>query len=480
MRICILAEGCYPYVVGGVSSWVQMLMTGLPEHEFVIYSVGAEAKDRGKFKYKLPENCVGVEEAFLDEILSLRGSEMMENILTGEEQQTLYEFVSGKRAVPLKRLAEIFHYGRWKSPLAVFMSSDFFDIIVRIYREEYNNLPFTDFFWTMRSMLLPLFYLLQQKLPEADVYHSVATGYCGVIGAMAATIYNKPYMITEHGIYSREREAEIIKSDWAKPDFKGVWIRYFYYLARISYHAANRLYTLFEHNGQIAADLGCAPEKINIVPNGVHMDRFTHIPELVDHGGPITIGAVVRVVPIKDILTLLRAFAIVKREMQDAQLVVMGGLEEDPDYVAVCHRTVRMLGLEDVTFTGSVPVAEYLPKMDILVLSSISEGQPLAVLEGFSAHRPYVTTDVGCCRELIYGDSNDTLGTAGAVVAPMDYESMAYEILRLARSYELRRSMAAVGFARTQAHYTYEQFIDAYRIAYERERKEGAHGGRRI
>ena len=480
MRICLLAEGCYPYVVGGVSSWVQMLMTGLPEHEFIIYSVGAEAKDRGKFKYKLPENCLGVEESFLDEILNLRASDMLEDILNAEEQQILYEFVRGERDVPLKYLAEIFQHGRWKSPLAVFMSSDFFDIIVRIYREEYNNLPFTDFFWTMRSMLLPLFYLLQQKLPEADVYHSVATGYCGVIGAMAATVYQKPYIITEHGVYSREREAEIIKSNWVKTDFKGIWIRYFYYLARLSYTSANHLYTLFRHNGKIAEDLGCAPEKINIVPNGVHMERFTNIPELTDHGGPITIGAVVRVVPIKDILTLLRAFAVVKRERPDARLVVMGGLEEDPEYVAVCHRTVRMLGLEDVTFTGSVPVAEYLPQMDILVLSSISEGQPLAVLEGFSAHRPYVTTDVGCCRELIYGDVDDDLGTAGAVVAPMDYEAMAYEILRLARSYELRRSMAAVGFARTQAHYTYEQFIDAYRNAYEQTAKEGAHGRRRI
>ena len=480
MRICILAEGSYPYVVGGVSSWIQMLMTGLPEYEFIVYAIGAEAKDRGKFKYKLPENCLGVEETFLDEILSLRAAQMREGILTGEDQQTLYELVRGKRDVPLARLAEIFRYGRWSSPLAVFMSSDFFDIIVRVYRESYNNLPFTDFFWTMRSMLLPLFFLLQQKLPEADVYHSVATGYCGVIGGMAATVCQKPFIITEHGIYSREREAEIIKSDWAKTDFKGVWIRYFYYLARLSYQTAGRLYTLFEHNGQIAADLGCAPEKIRIVPNGVHMERFAHIPPLTDHGGPIRIGAVVRVVPIKDILTLLRAFAIVKRTLPDAQLVIMGGLEEDPDYVAVCHRTVRMLGLEDVTFTGSVPVAEYLPQMDIMVLSSISEGQPLAVLEGFSAHRPYVTTDVGCCRELIYGDSTDTCGTAGAVVAPMDYEAMAHEIVRLARSYELRREMAAVGFARTKARYTYAQFIDAYRAAYETAVKEGAHGGRRI
>ena len=91
-----------------------------------------------------------------------------------------------------------------------------------------------------------------------------------------------------------------------------------------------------------------------------------------------------------------------------------------------------------------------------------------------------MTTDVGCCRELIYGDSNDTYGTAGAVVAPMDYEAMAHEILRLARSYELRRDMAEVGFARTQAYYTYEQFIEAYRRAYEIEAKEAGHGRRRV
>jgi len=168
MRICLLAEGSYPYVVGGVSSWIQMLMEGLPEHEFVVYTIGAEMKDRGKFKFKLPANCVGIEEVFLDEILSLRASDMLEGILTHDDCQALYELVRGERDIPLKRLLEVFAYGRWKSPLAVFMSSDFFDVIVRVYREQYENLPFTDFFWTMRSMLLPLFYLLQQKLPEAD------------------------------------------------------------------------------------------------------------------------------------------------------------------------------------------------------------------------------------------------------------------------------------------------------------------------
>ena len=72
MRICILSEGSYPYVVGGVSSWVQMLMSGILEHEFSVYSIGAEQKDRGNFKYEFPQNFHGIQEEFLDEILGQR------------------------------------------------------------------------------------------------------------------------------------------------------------------------------------------------------------------------------------------------------------------------------------------------------------------------------------------------------------------------------------------------------------------------
>lgn len=42
MRICLIAEGCYPYVAGGVSTWVQQLIQGMPEHTFVICTIGAE------------------------------------------------------------------------------------------------------------------------------------------------------------------------------------------------------------------------------------------------------------------------------------------------------------------------------------------------------------------------------------------------------------------------------------------------------
>ena len=70
---------------------------------------------------------------------------------------------------------------------------------------------------------------------------------------------------------------------------------------------------------------------------------------------------------------------------------------------------------------------------------------------------------------MIYGDSHDHLGKAGAVVAPMDFEAMAHEILRLADDFPLRRHMGLVGYERVKTYYTYDKFIDSYRKIYEKE-----------
>lgn len=49
MRICMVAEGCYPYAVGGVSSWVHSMIRSFPEHEFVILAIVSSRDMRGKF-----------------------------------------------------------------------------------------------------------------------------------------------------------------------------------------------------------------------------------------------------------------------------------------------------------------------------------------------------------------------------------------------------------------------------------------------
>ena len=54
--ICIIAEGSYPYVVGGVSSWIHQLIKGHPEKDFKILSILPSEKDSAEIRYELPEN----------------------------------------------------------------------------------------------------------------------------------------------------------------------------------------------------------------------------------------------------------------------------------------------------------------------------------------------------------------------------------------------------------------------------------------
>lgn len=49
MRICLILEGCYPYIFGGVSTWMHQYINEMKEHEFVLWVIGANAKDKGKF-----------------------------------------------------------------------------------------------------------------------------------------------------------------------------------------------------------------------------------------------------------------------------------------------------------------------------------------------------------------------------------------------------------------------------------------------
>ena len=67
MKICFILEGCYPYVYGGVSTWVNQYILSKPECEFTLLTIGANKKDRHKFVYDIPKNVVEVQEIFLDE-----------------------------------------------------------------------------------------------------------------------------------------------------------------------------------------------------------------------------------------------------------------------------------------------------------------------------------------------------------------------------------------------------------------------------
>ncbi|MBC7332878.1 MAG: GT4 family glycosyltransferase PelF [Actinobacteria bacterium] len=472
MKICLLLEGSYPYVTGGVSTWAQMLIRNMGDFGFILYTIGAEEKYRSKYKYSLPGNVLEIHEIFLDEMVRERGRYGTRYRLTEDISASLRALMTGD-TVNWESIFEFVAKRRMKSELDFFMSRDFFDVLKGAYADKFKSVPFTEFFWTVRSMLVPLFFILNRMVPEADIYHSASNGYAGIVGAFGKYLYDKPFLLTEHGIYLREREEEIIKSGWAKPYFKDMWIRFFRNLCGCVYDYADQVFTLFEKNRDIEVELGCDKDKIRIVPNGIDVKELekevnNSVPaaEVRRNGlGFINIGSITRVVPIKDIKTMIYSFNQVKRAVPNARFFIMGPTDEDEEYFHECVRLVERLDLNDVLFTGRVDIKKYIGEIDILVLTSISEGQPFVILEGMACKKPFVCTDVGGCKELLYG-RDDEFGRAGFIVPIMDVDKISRAIIRLCEDTDLRLEMGENGYRRVSSIYSAERCIETYRNIY--------------
>ena len=107
-------------------------------------------------------------------------------------------------------------------------------------------------------------------------------------------------------------------------------------------------------------------------------------------------------------------------------------------------------------------IVPWLTRCDFTILTSISEGQPLAVLESLAAGRPCVTTDVGCCRDLLEGTSYDAFGRAGLCEPPMHPQALADAMELLCIRRDLRLEMGEVGQKRILTQFVHEDMIRRY------------------
>ena len=468
MKICIIAEGSYPYITGGVSSWVNTLIQNMDMYEFVIYAIAPEEKSRGNFKYDLPDNVSDVHEVFLDSWKNEPVVKQSRLKFSDSERETIKDLILGG-TFDWDYMFNIIEQKKVNAVQDFLLSRDFFDIVYQAYVESYSQTPFTEFFWTMRSLLLPLFHIMKHDIPKADVYHAPSTGYAGIVGSLAKRRYGKPLIITEHGIYTREREIEIIKATWMKNYYKNMWIEFFYNLSRCSYGYADRVITLFNRNKEVEITLGCSENIISIIPNGVDYETFSKLAEVEPVRKPnikYSVGAIVRVVPIKDIKTMISAFALVKHELPETEFVIIGPIDEDDDYYNECIQLVADLRLEDITFTGKADVKSYIPHSDLFVLSSISEGQPLSILETMACGKPNIATDVGSCKEVLYGEA-DRLGKCGIIVPIMDYVTLSKSIIKLLRDEPLRKEMGEIAMQRIDNYFRREMMVNSYIDIYE-------------
>jgi len=206
-----------------------------------------------------------------------------------------------------------------------------------------------------------------------------------------------------------------------------------------------------------------------VIPNGIDFDRYAEVARA-DKGRKPTVALIGRVVPIKDVKTFIRAVAVVKREVPDVEALVLGPEDEDPAYAGECRDLVRILGLEGtLRFMGRQNLADWLGRIDALALTSVSEAQPLVILEGGAAGVPTVATDVGACREMLEGrrDEAEKLGPGGEITALADPAATSRALVRLLRDKAWHARCAAAIKRRVELYYNKKAVDGLYRTLYE-------------
>jgi glycosyltransferase involved in cell wall biosynthesis len=479
--VCLIVEGCYPYVPGGVSGWIDWLLRTQGNTSFQVVVLWPKPTSQPP-RYALPPNVTALHHLYLQDF----GAEPVKRLPLpsgmDELASALGDLMAHGGRHHLTRVGAALDQTRHGLSLPVLFNSPLaWDIARRSYEAEMPYGSFLHYFWAWRALLGGLLATIEFPLPPAKVYHTISTGYAGVLAARAARETGRPALLTEHGIYTNERRIELLMADWvadtidkghaiadARFDLRDMWVRAFEAYARTCYECCTEVITLYEDNQHAQRLLGARPDHLRVIANGIPLKRFAGLAKARETDRP-TVALIGRVVPIKDVKTFITAAALLRERVPDLCALILGPTDEDPAYCEECRALVSSLGLEKtVSFTGTVDIVEYLPRIHVVALTSLSESQPLVILEAGAAGVPFVATNVGSCREIIEGRPDETppLGPGGLVTGLVAPEEVADALARLLLDPGLRDRYGETLRERVKRTYTSERAAEAYAALY--------------
>jgi glycosyltransferase involved in cell wall biosynthesis len=294
-----------------------------------------------------------------------------------------------------------------------------------------------------------------------DVVHT-HTAKAGTLGRVAAFLYN----VTR----SRRQRCLVVHT------FHGhVLNGYFSPAASIVVRAIERLQGLVTDcvlvlSPRQRTDIGdrfhiVDPARIHVLPLGLELDLLTALPAPLPSSG-VVFGFVGRFVPIKNIPLLIAAFADVHAQLPESRLLLVG----DGDERAAVEAQVAARGLRGAVAFGGWrdDLSALYREIDVLVLTSLNEGTPVAVIEAMAAALPVVATDVGGVADVVED------GVTGVLVPSGSVAELAAAMLRLGRSREERARLGLSGREFVRARYSAQRLVAdvarLYRAELERKR----------
>lgn len=459
MKVALINEGTYPYAPGGVSTWCDHLVRGLPEVRWHLVSI--TSGDTPPAHRPLPSTVDGILPVPLWGIerpsrhRAERAAARMCRGMLGNTPADLAVFAEGLRELAFAAVAprRWFRSSAGRHPLA---GTPLAEILLDAWAGS-PALPRL----TMRDaddaavLLEHSVRPLAAVLPPVDLCHANANGLAALIALAAKWRDRLPFALTEHGVYLRER---YFSTRGLAPGVKAALLRFHRALAKLAYAEAALVAPVSGFNRRWAERHGADPSRIAVIPNGVDPVRFA--PLDTEPATP-TITWVGRIDPLKDLETLIRAFGYVKAWLPAARLHLAGPVPAGNEaYAATCRKLANDLQVANaVTFAGPVDCSrDAFAAGQVVALSSVSEGMPYTVIEAMMCGRATVSTDVGGVAEAV--------GDAGLVVPPKDPRALANACLELLTDRAARFAVAKKARARALDHYTLDRCLSTYRSHY--------------
>jgi polysaccharide biosynthesis protein PelF len=478
LDVALITEGTYPFHDGGVSVWCDQMVRGLAPDRFHIEAITAGIDDTVCWQF--PENVVGVRRiplwgrtdrirpaAHLDKSLRDVLSPFLMSINNGDadglflpslrtlagfaREGVLSEALCSNAAIELA--IDAMRFPRWSLISAKRRATH----VLR----QFNAAPPAPTIADASTVLTFLEHFLRPLAvvpPDVDLCHASSNGLSALIAMAAKWEHGTPFLLTEHGVYLRERYMEYPpeKTPQAQRSFL---LGFYKRLALAAYQMADAIAPGSDYNRRWLQANGAAVHKIQPIHNGIDVNEFASTAANTEHPTLVWVG---RIDPLKDVKTLLRAFVRVRLAIPNARLRIYGGTPlGNEGYLSDCLDLRDKLGLEEtVAFEGRVPsIADAYLSGDVVVATSISEGFPYAVLEAMASGRAMIATDVGGVSEAI----DDT----GILVPPQDEVRLAEACIKLLGNPELRATLANGGRERVRSRFMVELSNERYGELYD-------------
>ncbi|WP_268541206.1 GT4 family glycosyltransferase PelF [Candidatus Nitrosotenuis cloacae] len=475
-KILLVNWDCYPHCAsGGVYSWTKSMIDNMQDWQFIVVNQLSNPNCNGN--YKIPPQVTKVIE------IPIFGSNRYEEYHR-EKKSLIVKIMRTHNKVIEREFIPLYKEFIQVVLTAYTEPHELCEIIVKMHRFLVkhdtkkcfeNHLCWQVFLkrilvdplychMTLKEALLA-FQLIQRSMqllsldiPKVDLIHCSLAWIPAFIAIFAKIEHGCPVIITEHGVAYRELLL-YYNAYMYDEGSKVFWKVFSRNIVKTIYSIADSITPVCSANANWEQMLHADRSKIKVIYNGVDTDRFKPLPVQKTSTHP-TIVCVARIEAFKDIICLVQAIKYVKESIPDVRCLIYGG-STDLRYSIRCVEAVKNFNLEEtIKFMGATKEPERAYNdADVVVVSSVTEGFPFAIIEAMACGKAVVAADVGGVREALQG--------CGILVRSRHPQEFAESIIKLLGDKNLRDEFGALAVRRVLNEFTLKHSVDQFREQYE-------------